>query len=193
MPSTRTAVAPIRPHPVALVHCNERRGNHDALVAELDELAVETVAAGARLIAKARLQPVLAQPLDQLHDLFRPVRKHANMAHLAAAPALGNGNRDGRLVHIQSYIRDRVSSPMLEARRRSSSATLDRSLPRGGPPDLTRRTSGLKGRRRSLTPSFSEKPEFSVRNAGSSSHRPICRPSLRRHVSAFTPWQGYHG
>jgi hypothetical protein len=53
-------VAPIRLHTIARLHGNERRGHHDAIVAELSELPMEAVAAGPCLIAKAQLPSALA-------------------------------------------------------------------------------------------------------------------------------------
>ena len=67
------------------------------------------------------------------------------MAHLTATDALGNGDRDGRLVHIQSDERDaahQARPPCLRLGAGQSGATLDRSMPGAGRPSQPR-TSGL--------------------------------------------------
>ncbi len=132
-------------HAMARLHRNERRGNHNTFLGKLSELPVRTVAAGAGLIAEAQAWPILAEPFDQLDDVVRPVRKDTEVTHLAAAPALGNYDRDGCLLPIQSHVRDGVHLARPPCLRLGAGHPAQPSIGacRGGPPALGWRTSSL--------------------------------------------------
>lgn len=113
-------------HPVTRLHRDQGRCHHDAVVSHLDGLAMETIAAGRRIITEV-------QPLHQFADMIGLVRHRRLVADLAAALALRNCNRDRRLADIQPderAIPHVVSPPFLRLGTCQSDATLERRMPR---------------------------------------------------------------
>jgi hypothetical protein len=126
-------IAPVRLHPVARLHRNERRGHNDAVVPHLDKLAMQAVAAGTRFIAEMQLRSASGQLLHQLADMIGPVRHRPQVADLTTALALRTCDRDRRLVDIQPderAILHSVSPPFLRLGTRQSGETLERRVPR---------------------------------------------------------------
>ena len=76
--------------------------------------------------------------LHKLADMIRTVRNRAPVTDLSSALALRNGDRNRRLVDIQSdehAMLHTVSPPFLRLGSGPSGATLERRMPRERPPN----------------------------------------------------------
>ena len=103
------AVSPAWPHrggpsdPVASLHRDQRRRDHNAVMSKTRKLPVKTIAARPRLIAETQPPSLPGKPLRQLGDLIGAVRKCPEAAHLPAAQSFRDGHRYRRLMHIQTH------------------------------------------------------------------------------------------
>jgi hypothetical protein len=125
--------APVRLHPVACLHRDERGGHNDAVVPHLDRLAMQAVAAGTRFIAEMQPRSASCEPLHQLADVIGTMRHRPQMADLTTALALRDCDRDRRLVDIQPderAILHAVSDAFLRPGTSQSGATLEPRMPR---------------------------------------------------------------
>ena len=130
-------VAPVGLHPVAGLHRDERGRDDHTVVPEVGQLAMQAIAAGPGFIAEVQSAPVGAQLLGQLADMVGAVGERAPVADLTAPFSPCNGHRNRRLVDIQPdehAILHLVSPPFLRLGASQSGATLERRMPREGPP-----------------------------------------------------------
>jgi hypothetical protein len=67
-------IAMVGLHPVAGFHRDQRWRHYDAVMAHLDKLAIEAIAAGACFIAEMLPCPLGRQLFHQIADLIRAVR-----------------------------------------------------------------------------------------------------------------------
>jgi hypothetical protein len=114
--------------PLTRLARDQRRSNHYAAVPCCGQLSFDAVAAGAGFVTEAQLRPSPRQLAGQCIQGGRRVRDLAVLAHLAPLARLGKRHRNRVLVHIQTDVGDRLvhdPSPMHEARRRPSGATLE--------------------------------------------------------------------
>ena len=97
-------IPPVRLHPVAGLHRNQRRRDHLALDAQLRQLPVENVAGRTSFIAGPQLLD-RPQLLHQLADRLRAVGDRSQAAHLAIRLGYRNRNRFGMDIQTQkSYL-----------------------------------------------------------------------------------------
>nr|WP_211103768.1 hypothetical protein [Azospirillum argentinense] len=71
-------------HPVADLHRDQRRRHHDAVVPQVGQLPMQTVATGTGLVAEAQPPATLGQLFRQLGDLLRRVADASQLPHLTA-------------------------------------------------------------------------------------------------------------
>lgn len=137
-------------HPVARLHRDQRRGNYDAVMPHLENLAMKAIAARTRLIAEMQPCPACRQPLRQLAHMIGAVRHRSPVADLPTTFALRDRHRNRRLVDIQPderAILHLVSPPFLRLGARQPGAILERRMPRERPPTQSVHTAimGSKG------------------------------------------------
>lgn len=94
-------VAVVRLHPVVRLYGDERRRNHDAVMPQINELAVQAIAARPGLVAEMQTDAVSAELLHQLLDMIGPMRDRPSVPHLAATFPLYDCDGNRRLVDIQ--------------------------------------------------------------------------------------------
>ena len=114
-------VPPVGLDPLSRLAWDQRGGDHNAVMPQRRKLALDPVAARARLVTQPKRRPRSRQFAKQSFDRFGPVRDLTIVSHLTAIAPRRKRNRDRLLVHVQSDIRDKLfhdPSPMHEARRR---------------------------------------------------------------------------
>ena len=120
-------VAPVGLDPVARLAWDQRRCNHDALVAGCCQLPLDAIAARPGLVAEPQTGPILRELRHQRPQSGWRVGNLAVFTHFSPLARIRRRDRNRILVHIQTNVRDRVfhdPSPMHEARHRTSDATL---------------------------------------------------------------------
>ncbi len=73
-------IAAIGLHPFTRLHRDQGRRHHDAIVPQLDELTIEAIAAGTRLIAEMQPLPAGRQLLSQFADLISTMQHRPPVA-----------------------------------------------------------------------------------------------------------------
>lgn len=86
-------VAAVGLHPVARLHWNERRCNHDAVMPQVDKLTVPAIPARPGLVAEMQPGSVSTQSLHQLPDMLRPIRNGSPIALLTPHAHLARPQR----------------------------------------------------------------------------------------------------
>ncbi len=130
-------IAPVGFYPIPGFHRDQRGGHHDAVVPQSRQLSMQAISAGTRFLAKPHLPVTFAKLVRQLSDLIGAIRDDPQVTNLPAAHRFGHCNRIVALCtsspkKMLSFIRPAPHAMRLGAG--PSGATLDRSLPRGGPP-----------------------------------------------------------
>src|SRR5580658_10335788 len=74
-------------------------------MAEADKLAIQVVAATARLVAKLQLTPVLGKSPSELDNICWCIGDGADEADLAVAALLGDRHRNAGLVHVKADVK----------------------------------------------------------------------------------------
>ncbi|MNR20657.1 hypothetical protein D3C85_1375120 [compost metagenome] len=99
---------------IARLACNQRRRRDQAAMTHLRQLAVDSVATAAGLVAELQSIAGAGQPIRQLANLFRRVGDLATEPNGAIATVLCRGDADAQLVNIEPY-KERVHSFLLDA------------------------------------------------------------------------------
>ena len=131
-------ITAIRFHPIARFDRDQRQRHHNAIMAQTGQQPVQPITAQTGFIAEAQASPPSTQPRHQLRENLRTVLETPDLADLTAAAAFGNGDRDRRLMHIQSDVGDSIHQarlPCMTLCGGRSGITLDICMLRGGPPD----------------------------------------------------------
>src|SRR5277367_1628737 len=92
-------IAPVGLDPLARLARDHRWRDHDALVSERSELAMDAVPTTTRFVAEVEL-PVLRESLRHLGYIVCRVRNNSQEPHGAVPPVFCNADRYGRLVHV---------------------------------------------------------------------------------------------
>ena len=96
-PRQRHRIAPVGLDPLARPLRDQRRSNHQAVMAESLDLPIQPVPGRPRLVAEMQLAIAAGQLADQPLHRRRRTRYIAEKPHLAGAPAIGNRHRMLRL------------------------------------------------------------------------------------------------
>src|SRR5262245_15354013 len=95
-------VSPIRLDPVTLIHRDQRRSYDNELMAVTPQQSMKSIAARSRFVAETEPTTPIAKLGRHLDQDLATVLEYPDVPNLAAAAALCDGYRDGRLVHVQS-------------------------------------------------------------------------------------------
>jgi hypothetical protein len=140
-PRQRDRVSAVCLHPLARPLRDQRRRDDQAIVAQLQNLAIQSVARRARF--EADLQPTIpsSQLLDRAINPRRRVLDFSQEANLAGAAAFRNSNRMLRLCHIERDKRCAIlrhgSPSVREARLGPPEQPSLLYRTKGGPPGLS--------------------------------------------------------
>ena len=138
-------IAAVRLHAIARRHRHERWRHNNAIMPQLDKLAIQPIPAWACLAARMQTTSAGAKLLHQLADMIRTVRNRAPVTDLSPTVALRNRDRNRRLMDIQSdehAMPRRIASPFLRLGTDPSGATLRCRVPRQRPPSQSPQGAG---------------------------------------------------